>query len=118
MTTNNTLRTLWNSTQNLLSRFGLKAQTDAQLRKVVEEVYEFAVEVNKPESWKLDSESELKEAADVIVTVLSVVQSRGWSFEDLERAVEAVVEKNAAKTHDTHEVMNGMIVRRKDIEIE
>ena len=103
------LRRLWDSTEQFHTRFGTQTSVEAQMRVFFEEVYEFTAEMANP----LGSEyKRVVEAADVIVTVCSALQSAGVRFEDIAAAIEDVAQKNDAKTWHTHEIRNGKISRK------
>lgn len=52
------------------------------------------------------------EAADVIVTVLGILQQVGISYDELHKAMEQTQLKNDAKSERTHEVINGKISKQ------
>ena len=54
-----------------------------------------------------------EEAADVIVTVIALCHAAGIPPEQMIRQMYAVIDKNDAKTHDTHAFIDGKIRRLK-----
>lgn len=113
MLENDVLRALWDSTAALHERFGTHGRIDAQMRVVFEEVYEFTASVVSDEGMlSLDT---VDEATDVIVTLMSTLQSMGASFDHVAAAMQHVIAKNDAKTLDTHFVhpKTGKITRRE-----
>lgn len=95
---------IWLNGKRLLDRFGVKRQDTWRAgQKMQEEVTELL---------RAETDDEiLKEAVDVIVTVLNYVRSSGLSYDELEAAVIEVCRKNDAKTEKTHTVVNGLIQR-------
>lgn len=53
-----------------------------------------------------------KEALDVVVTVMGLLQAHGVTWEYVEWTANEVAKKNDAKTLDTHELVNGKITRK------
>lgn len=79
------------------------------LRVFTEEYYETV------EAALTGSNSELtEEGADLIVTLMGVLMSRGIPIEDLEAAMEKVAAKNDAKTHETHAINRSGKIARKE----
>lgn len=103
---NDALKQLWDSTYELPRRFSLRVSDDAQMRKFFEEVYEFTKAI------ELGSIHARHEAVDVLVTMMLRMQLQGVTYEDFERAVMIVIDKNDAKTPETHCVIDGMIKRK------
>lgn len=111
------LRRLWDSTMALYDRFSLTRYTTPppQRRKVLmEEVGELieASALLERDSSSVRIRLFTEELADVLVTALGLAQAHGVEMEDIERACEAVAEKNDAKTTNTHHLINGKITRK------
>lgn len=102
------LKSLWTSTHQLHRRFGVELTPRARIDKSNEEAIEF-VEAARPST---EPDAVAEELADVIVTGIGVLMSLGIGPGKLEKAIEAVIKKNNAKTDQTHRVVNGKIVRR------
>jgi hypothetical protein len=126
----NALKSLWDSTRSLHSRFGTNSNTDeandAQLRCVAEEHFEFQHAATQSRDlqmfaagpdhllWTDVAEAAAEEAVDVIVTMMGVLQNLGVGYETIAKAMYAVAEKNDAKTNETHAVnKNGKIARKE-----
>ncbi len=60
-------------------------------------------------SWKLFKDHPMY----VIKSLLALARVYGLSFADVERSMESVMFKNNQKTHATHEIVDGMIKKRK-----
>lgn len=104
------LTRLFISTTALYARFGLTARSTPpeQRRKfLMEEVGELIADSATHERGCMT-----EEAADVIVTVLGLLQSHGVTLAEINAACELVALKNDSKTTDTHELMNGKITRK------
>lgn len=101
------MQDLWQSTEDLFARFGLQQTPRAALAKFAEEVGEFRAEVR----WgtKADVAEEL---VDVVVTAFAAAMARELTWDDIEAARQRVIDKNNAKTTETHEVRGGMVARR------
>ncbi len=58
----------------------------------------------------------VEEAADVMVTLIGILLTRGITYPELEEAIHFVIKKNDAKTEDTHYVdgVTGKIKRREE----
>ena len=111
------LEQLWASTAALYERFGLDAITTppAKRRRIFMEEATELVEASVIEveyQFEEYSHGVSREAADVVVTVIGLLQAHGISLEQFTEAVSSVVEKNDAKTLDTHELVNGKITRK------
>lgn len=104
-----TLKLLWDSTADLHERFGLPIPDTAAVLPVFrEEVREFldAMDV-------CDTVHAREEAADVAVMLCAVLMSTGASYEDFMAACLKVVQKNNAKTHETHAINSAGKIARK-----
>ena len=106
------LTRLYLSTDDLYARFGLLPTREATLAKLAEETAELTEAV----TFDAPSQAIEEEAADAIVTVLGVCIAVGITMRYLARAVERVIEKNDAKTPETHIVRDGLIVRRSKLQ--
>lgn len=102
------LKKLWNSSTSLLVRFELTSPPQVAFRKFREECDEFESSVFDPD----DTGDPLEEAADVLVTVLNALYGLGYTYEQLESAIEKVCAKNDAKNWHSHTVVNDTIERR------
>ncbi len=114
MLENNALFELWKSTADLHERFFPDDPPgfDARWRVFFEELSEFLAEVTMPS--ELSDGAELSEAADLLVTLIGLLQLRGATFVEFEAALNGVARKNNAKTHETHEVnASGKIARKQ-----
>lgn len=109
------LAELWQSTANLHKRFyGEDYPTfEAQYRVFFEELAEFTQTINEP--YEIADMQATHEAADVIVTLLGLLQGHEFLFVNLASAIESTIAKNDAKTIETHFVRpDGKIARRKE----
>jgi hypothetical protein len=113
------LKTTWDSTEALYHRFGLNAETTppvARRQFLVEETREL-IEASTLSTANFEADEHqievIREAADVVVTALGLVQAHGISFDQFAYEMLAKVRGNDAKTPDTHEVRDGKIRRRK-----
>ena len=119
------LEDLWSSTEELFKRFDLQPTLDAQSRKFFEEIYEFTSAVTT--YWVTDNvdpftegydirpeiaKNAVAELTDAIVVGMALCMKLGIQFEQLQDAFEFVIDKNDAKTPYTHEVIDGMIIRK------
>lgn len=106
------LRAVWISTQDLHKRFfSDKPPTfQARYRVFMEEVAEFTLDLTNT------GENEpfvVHEAADVLVTLIGLLQGYGIEFGEFCEAIESVVDKNDAKTLETHFIRpDGKISKR------
>lgn len=108
----NSLRTLWNSTAALHARFfsDNPPSFEARWRVFNEEVSEFLLECANAND--LTDQEPAKEAADVLVTAIGLLQGLGFEYEDFEAAILATAQKNDSKTLETHAVnKKGKIAR-------
>lgn len=106
---NDPLRDLVRSTLALYERFGVEPQLDAATRVFEEEVAEFIEAARAGDNRQHTAE----EAADVLVTVIGLCKAAGVPPEMLIEQIHAVIEKNDAKTHATHEInADGKIARK------
>lgn len=111
-----TFARLYASSTGLIRRFfgDARPTLKASLTKLNEECDEL-----KQALWELESGETTQtdhlagEAADVLVTLLNTLYAVGVEYSQLEAALNRTIEKNDAKTHDTHEVVNGLIARKK-----
>jgi NTP pyrophosphatase (non-canonical NTP hydrolase) len=102
------LRDLAASTLAFYKRFGAKPEIESSIRNLREEVYEL---IEAAQSG--DDKAHIgEEAADVLVTTLGVCFAAGLDIEQIIKQVYVVIQKNNAKTEETHELANGKIRRR------
>lgn len=101
------LNNLWTSTENLHLRFTGKPNMDAQRRVFAEEAFEFM-----EATFKGDVDAMIDEGLDVLVSMMSTLQSAGVTYEDFTERMIYVVTKNDAKTLDTHFVDGKNKIRR------
>lgn len=107
-----TLQDIWNSSTDLLKRFGLMPSQKKSYLKMQEEVAElqealFKLSTNRKNiPFKQDAAEEL---ADVLVTLLNVGYSAGLSIEDIECALQKTIVKNDSKSDKTHTAQDGWI---------
>lgn len=107
------LKRLWDSTEALYERFELDAPIGDRRLKFFEEVDEFLWEV-RAQSWgDANYMAIAEEATDVFVTTIGILQKCGIRLEDLIAQAEHVASKNDAKTHETHEIRDGLIARKQ-----
>lgn len=112
----NILKRTHDSSTGLIRRFfgDARPTIKASLAKFNEECDEL-----KQAIWELESgETTLTdhlagEAADVLVTLLNTLYAVGVEYPQLEAALNRTIEKNDLKTRDTHEVVGGLIARKK-----
>lgn len=104
----NLLNELWDSTANLYTRFDVTPTVENTSLVFREEARELLLaQASEPD------ENVAEECADVLVTALGVLMSRGITLGELDRAIMKVVAKNDAKTHATHHLnTDGKIARR------
>lgn len=109
------LYSLWRSTLDLHERFGVEFNPGVATQLVIEEASEFLeamtdVQLNDTEENKQHA---AEEAVDVIVVMLAALASVD-AIGYINVAVDGVIAKNAAKTHNTHFVspVTGKITRR------
>lgn len=109
--TNDSLYELLRSTRALHERFGVPFQVDVAERLCAEEFRELirasVLCETTGEFWHLS-----EEAVDLFVVVLGLLQAHNIPNSHLEEAIENVIAKNDAKTHDTHELRDGKITRK------
>lgn len=101
------LKKLWNSSTDLLKRFNLSPTPQVSFRKFQEECDEFEAAIFDPD----DTGDPLEEAVDVLVTTLNALYGLGYTYEQLESAVEKVCAKNDSKSWKSHHIVNGTIER-------
>lgn len=115
---------LLRSTRDLHWRFGVNFDVEVCERLVTEESYELikaSVEANflgfnvdgKPFRFESDIDALVEEAVDLFVVTLALLQAHGVSDDDLAQAIADVIQKNDAKTSETHTLVNGKISRRE-----
>lgn len=113
MPNNDPLRDLIDSTLAFYQRFDVQPQLEAATLVFEEEVDEF-IEAAHDNTSRIHI---AEEAADVIVTVIGLCEAAGVTGDELVEQIYAVIAKNDAKTHDTHEInTNGKIARRKSVQ--
>lgn len=106
---NDTLRDLIQSTADFYARFDYRPPFEAVLRVFQEEVGELIEAVESGQ----DKDHMAEEAADVFVTAIGLCLTAGVEPEAIIRQTRMVIDKNNAKTHDTHHIdANGKIARR------
>lgn len=104
-----TLRDLIQSTVDLYQRFDRTFNLKAQLPIFQEEVNELITAAQAGGNTQHIAE----EAGDVFVTAIGLALAAGATPEQLIAQAQAVVQKNNAKTHQTHHVNeDGKIARR------
>lgn len=100
---------LWISTRSLHQRFGIMPTVDRQVPLVLEEVNE-AIAAAADES----DDALAQEIADSIVVLMGLAMARSVSLDALHDAMNVVITKNAAKTHDTHAIdLQTLKIKRK-----
>ncbi len=103
------LHRLWESSVDFYQRFDLfPPETKGMLRVFTEEYYETVEAALTGENNDL-----AEEGADLIVTLIGVLVSRGISIEHLEAAMDKVAAQNDAKTHLTHAINSAGKIARK-----
>lgn len=106
---NDLLHALWQSSEDFYERFGMyPPDTRAQLRVMTEECFEVveAALTGTPEEVA-------KEGADLNVTLMGVLMSRGVEYDEYQAATVHVINKNDAKTDATHAVNSAGKIARK-----
>lgn len=99
------------STLAFYERFDVQPDVAGAIRNFREEADELVEAASTGE----DIDHIAEEAADVFVTAIGVCWSRGVDVEKLIEQVYAVIDKNDAKTHETHVLVNGKITRRSKL---
>lgn len=102
------LRDLARSTYAFYSRFNVTPQPQSGSQNFLEEVNELLEAVVSEQ----DREHIAEEAADVIVTTIGICASVGVGIEELVKQIYKVIDKNDAKTLETHINLDGKIRRR------
>jgi phosphoribosyl-ATP pyrophosphohydrolase len=102
------LRDLIASTRAFFARFGVEISVGEGVQNLREEVGEL---IEAAEDGA-DRAHVAEEAADVMVTVIGVCEGAGVDPALLVEQVYAVIEKNDAKSHETHVYTDGKIRRR------
>lgn len=116
----NLLVSLWQSVVSFYRRFNVSPTLLSGRVNFIEESAELAKELTLAlEEKKVTKELTtsrkeriLSESADVIFTVMVVLQACGLEPQDLEKCLQAVIEKNAAKNTDSH-AWDGSKIKRK-----
>jgi N-glycosidase YbiA len=109
-TTGDTLRDHIAATLGFYQRFGWQPHVPDAIKVFQEEVNELI----EAAQLGTDKRHIAEEAADVITTVIGICFASGVEGDLLIEQVRAVIAKNNAKTHDTHENKDGKI-RRKSV---
>ena len=105
------LRDLARSTFAFYRRFDVQPELEPATLVLQEEVDELIEAAHDKEGTQRVAE----EAADVIVTVIGLCDAAGVSVDEIIAQVYAVIKKNDAKTHETHQVnAAGKIARRTE----
>ena len=99
---------MYESSYDLLSRFGIPINIYRATLKLQEEVQEFFEAVEKQ-----DLDNAVLEACDVITSLISTLYNLNITEDELIGAMRSTYLKNDAKTWETHTVINGMIVRQE-----
>lgn len=90
---------LWLSTRGLHDRFGITPEIDSQAALIREEAEEVIAAARDEGADELAAE-----IADCIVVLMGMGMARGIALDRLQDAMNAVIAKNDAKTHETHYV--------------
>ena len=95
-----TLRGLINSTAEFYARFDVTPNLETSIRVFKEEVDELieAADIGT------DKDHIAEEAADVFVTAIGICMASGVDLENIIAQTRAVIDKNDAKTHETHAI--------------
>lgn len=107
-----TLTRLFESTKALHERFGDDWTLKDAINKFNEESDEFKLELNHLGDGYTVYGDVFAEMIDVLVTMFSCCIRVGINPHGLSDTIETVIQKNDAKTLDTHQRLNGMIVRK------
>jgi NTP pyrophosphatase (non-canonical NTP hydrolase) len=107
-TSGDPLRDLIASTRAFFARFGVQIAVSEGVQNLREEVGEL---IEAAEDG-VDHAHIAEEAADVMVTVVGVCEAAGVDAATLVEQVYAVIDKNDAKSHETHVYADGKIRRR------
>lgn len=109
-----TLKRLWNSSTGLIKRFNIDPPVDVVFKVFREEVQEFQDALfSSGNLGTFDMGSPTHEGADVIVTVLNTLSSMGYTYEQIEQAINDVIAKNDAKTWQTHYINDAGKIQRR-----
>lgn len=104
-----TLKSLIESTQEFFERFDVTPQLPTTIRVFEEEVGEL---IEAAEAGT-DMNHIAEECADVFVTAIGICLAHGIDAEQILAQTRMVIEKNDAKTHETHAINEyGKIARR------
>ncbi|HLA99584.1 MAG TPA: MazG nucleotide pyrophosphohydrolase domain-containing protein [Anaerolineales bacterium] len=106
--TGNPFVDLAESTFAFYDRFDATPQVESASRNLLEEVNEFIEAAREGNNRTHIAE----EAADVIVTTLGLCQASRIGIDELIKQIYAVIDKNNAKTHETHVYVDGKIRRK------
>ena len=108
---NNLLAEIWRSTAELYERFRLLPDRDNTRKVFIEEATELLTA--QAQNTPYGAHGITTETADVIVTALGICMAAGLTLQDVTDAIQTVITKNDAKTHETHYVNEaGKITRR------
>ena len=107
--TDDTLKSLIESTEEFFARFDATPQLSTTLRVFQEEVGELIESAKEG----VDMNHIAEECADVFVTAIGICLAHGIDAEQILAQTQMVIEKNDAKTHETHAINEyGKIARR------
>jgi NTP pyrophosphatase (non-canonical NTP hydrolase) len=93
---------LWKSSTGLLKRFDARPSVKQAVERMMSEIVELIVAAHDTDDAVFEAEDIAKEAADVWVTVINVLNATGVSQEQLETAIEAVMDSNDKKDHTSY----------------
>lgn len=111
-----TLNEVYESSADLLNRFGVDPKTDEAWRVFAEEVQEVkeamtaAMLTDTPQTARRHIAEELM---DVLVSGINLARSAGVTSQMINDAAHQVMSKNDAKTHDTHKLNGDGKIARK-----
>ena len=105
------LRDLARSTYEFYNRFDVIPQLQSASQNLLEEVNELL----DASAGEQDRAHIAEEAADVIVTTIGVCASVGVGINELVEQIYQVIEKNDAKTIETHVYLDGKIRRKSPL---
>lgn len=107
--TNETLTDMWKSNEEFHQRFlGRPAKLTEALNAHWEEVKEFQVAATQTNLMDM-----ALEAADELYTIIGVLRACGVTEEMFLFACQSVINKNNAKTHETHYINDKGKIQRK-----
>ena len=110
-TKTDTLRDLARSTYAFYRRFNVAPEPQAESQNFLEEVNELLEAVASGQ----DRDHIAEEAADVMVTTIAICASVGVGIDELVEQIHHVIEKNDAKTLETHIHVDGKIRQRSPL---